>query len=37
MEDFIQQCQLKGWIVEKIDVENKLNLFNKVEQDINLE
>jgi len=34
IEDFIQQCQLKGWLVNKIDIENRIDIHNIAEQEI---
>lgn len=36
-EEFIQQCNLRGWIVNRINVEEKLGLYNKIEEDITWE
>lgn len=33
-DEFIRQCSFKGWLVNKIDVENRLELYNIAEQDI---
>lgn len=33
-DEFIRQCSFKGWLVNKIDVENRLKLYNIAEQDI---
>lgn len=35
--EFIRQCSFKGWLVNKIDVENRLELYNIAEQEIQLE
>ncbi|MGV3128957.1 S8 family peptidase [Staphylococcus simulans] len=37
IEDFIQQCSLKGWLVNRIDVENQLDIYQKANEDIHLE
>lgn len=34
IEDFIQQCQLRGWYVNRLDVQSKITLYNKVNEDI---
>ena len=36
-EEFIQQCNFRGWIVNRINVEEKINLYEKVEEDIDWE
>lgn len=33
-QEFKQQCSLKAWLVNEIDVENRLELYNKAEQEI---
>ncbi len=35
--EFIRQCSFKGWLVNKIDVENRLELYNIAEQEIEFE
>lgn len=34
IDDFIQQCSLRGWIVTRIDVENRIDIYNAAETDI---
>lgn len=34
IENFIYQCNLKGWIVNKIDVKNRVEIYNKAEEEI---
>jgi len=34
LEDFIRLCSLRGWLVNRINVENQIEIFNKSEQDI---
>lgn len=34
IDDFIQQCSLRGWIVTRIDVENRIDIYNAAEVDI---
>ena len=36
-DEFIRQCFFKGWIVNKVDVENRIDLYNKAEQEIKFE
>ena len=37
LEDFIRLCSLRGWIVNRINIENQIEIFNKAEQDIEFE
>lgn len=37
IEDFIQQCQLRGWIVKEILVNKKIEIYNKLEEEIEFE
>lgn len=34
IEDFIQNCQLKGWLVNNVDVNNQVEIYNKAEQEV---
>lgn len=37
LEDFIQACSLKGWLVHRINVENRIDIYNKAEAEITFE
>ena len=37
IDDFIQQCSLRGWIVTRIDIENRINIYNAAEVDIDFD
>lgn len=37
IQDFITACTLRGWIVNEINLENKLTLYNKNQEEIILE
>lgn len=37
IEEFIQNAQLKGWLVNKIDVDSRIDIFNIAEQEIEFE
>ncbi|QTQ13001.1 S8 family peptidase [Treponema parvum] len=37
LEDFIRLCSLRGWLVNRINVENQIEIFNKFEQAIEFE
>lgn len=34
IEDFIQNCQLKGWLVNSIDINNQIEIYNQAEQEV---
>ena len=34
IDDFIKLCQVRSWIVNKIEVDNQLNIYNKAEEEI---
>lgn len=34
IDDFIKNCLLRGWLVNKIDVENRIDIYNIAEEDI---
>jgi len=37
INEFIRNCDLSGWLVERIDIENKIELFNKIEEEVEFE
>lgn len=37
INDFIQMCQVKGWIVNRIDVNNRIDVYNTAEEMIEFE
>lgn len=37
IEDFIQLCSLKGWLVSKINIEQRVDIFLKSEEEIEFE
>ena len=37
IEDFIRLCSLRGRIVNRINIENQIEIFNKSEQEIEFE
>lgn len=34
IDDFIRNCSLRGWLVNKIDVENRIEIYNVAEEEI---
>jgi hypothetical protein len=37
IEEFIRRCLLREWFVSKIDVDNKIDIYNKAEEEIKFE
>ena len=37
IEDFINKCINRGWIVNKLDVENNIEIYNKSDKVIRVE
>ena len=37
IEEFIRNCHLNGWLVNKIDVQNRINIHEKVNEEIEFE
>ena len=37
IDEFIQRCFFNQWFVEKVEVENKIELYNKAEEEIILQ
>ena len=36
IDDFIKLCMMRGWIVNRINVENQIDIYNKAEEEIEL-
>lgn len=34
IDDFVKNCSLRGWLVNKIDVENRIDIYNITEEEI---
>ena len=37
IEEFIQRCSLRGWLVSKVDVESRIEVFAKIQEEIEFE
>lgn len=37
LDEFIRLCSLRGWLVNRINMENQIDVFNKADADINFE
>lgn len=37
VEDFIRNCNLRGWLVNKINIENRIDIYNIAEEEINFD
>ena len=37
LDEFIRLCSLRGWLVNRINVENQIDVYNKAEQDVEFE
>ncbi|KRL12580.1 putative aaa - atpase [Schleiferilactobacillus perolens DSM 12744] len=37
IDDFIQQASLRGWLVNRIDVTNRVDIYNQAQADVELE
>ncbi|MFA9377852.1 MAG: S8 family peptidase [Lachnotalea sp.] len=37
IEDFIHQCSFRGWLVNRINVENYIKIYNKAEEEISFD
>lgn len=37
IDEFIQQCSLKGWLVNKIDIENRIDIYETLHEELELE
>lgn len=34
IDDFIKLCMVRGWIVNRIDIDNQLDIYNKAEEEV---
>lgn len=34
IDDFIKLCMVRGWVVNRIDIENQIDIYNKAEEEI---
>ena len=34
IDDFIKQCIFRGWIVNRIDIDNRVDVYNKAEEEV---
>jgi len=34
INDFIRQCELRGWLVNRVDVNNRIDIYNKAQETI---
>jgi len=34
IDDFIKLCMMRGWIVNRIDIDNQIDIYNKAEEEI---
>lgn len=37
IEDFIRNCSLRGWLINKIDIDNRIDIYNIAEENIDFD
>lgn len=37
IDDFIQLSMARGWIVHRIDLDNRINIYNKAEEEVHFD
>ena len=37
IDDFIKSCELRNWLVTELDVETRLDIYNKQEEEIDFD
>lgn len=37
IDEFIKQCSFRGWLVNRIDVENRIDIYNVAEEEVEIE
>lgn len=34
VSDFVRQCELRGWLVSRVDIDNRIEIYNKAQESI---
>ena len=34
IDEFVKLCMVRGWIVNQIDIDNRVNIYNTAEEEI---
>lgn len=34
IDDFVRQCELRGWLVSRVDIDNRIEIYNKAQESI---
>jgi hypothetical protein len=34
IDDFIRQCELRGWLISRVDVESRIDIYNKAQETV---
>ena len=37
IDEFIKACSLRGWIVNKVEIQNRINIYNATQEEIRFE
>lgn len=37
IDEFIKACTLRGWIVNKVEIQNRINIYNATQEEIRFE
>ena len=37
IDDFIKLCMVRGWLVNRIDIQNQIDVYSKAEEEIEFE
>jgi hypothetical protein len=37
IDDFVNLCMARGWLVSKLDVQNRIDIYSKAEEEIRFE
>ena len=37
IDDFIKNCNLNGWLVNQLDIENRISIHEKINEEIEFE
>lgn len=37
IDDFIKLCMARGWIVNRIDIDHRIDVYNKAEEEVHFD
>ena len=37
IDEFVKMCMVRGWVVNRIDIDNRFDVYQKAEEDIDFD